>query len=312
MSDVQQLIDLALDPSLERWQPDNTALWFSAFKGATVSFENSIDRAFLAGRLSQSLGFAFAGAYQSAIESLFGRQGDLLASLCVTEAEGNHPRAIHTRLFEQNGQLLLSGNKRFISGAKDAGMMFVACRDERRGKGFDAQGRPILKVVQVPTNISGVDIQPMPELDFIPEVSHGCVGLDNVKLSSEQVLAGDGYLDYLKAFRSHEDLHVLASIVSFRLAEAVAGAWGSEVLEQHLALILAIRQLNALPLDSAAAHVSISAVRAQLTSLIQNTDELFQSTRSEVYRCWQRDKRLLQVAKKAHELRTARAWQHYA
>ena len=311
MHEGQELLDTLLDPRLERWQPTGMAEWFKVFKQSTERFDKSIDKALLGGRMSQCVGFAFSAGYQSAIESLFGLEEPVMASLCVTEAEGNHPRAIKSRLFEDDGKLFISGRKNFISGAEHAGLMYVACRDERFGEGLDAQGRPIIKVLKIPTKAAGVSIETMPALGFIPEVSHGRVWLDAVALEAEQVLSGDGYLNYVKAFRSYEDLHVLASIAAYRLGEAVDSAWGKGFIEQHLAVILALRELASMPLDSAVAHIALSACRSQLMTLIEASDSMFEEKNAEGFQSWQRDKVLLKVASKAHKARTERAWNFF-
>jgi len=284
------------------------ALWFDAFNTQTRQFEASVDRSILGGRLSENLGFAFTSGYQSAIEALFGTEKIVLSSLCVTEAKGNHPRSIETSLIEEEGRLSLIGKKQFVSGAGDTELMYVACKDERFGEGYDDQGRPIIKLVAVSAFQERVEIEQMPELGFIPEVSHGKVSFDQVEVFAPQILEGDGYIDYVKAFRTYEDLHVLAAIVGFRLGEALEFKWRRESVEAHLSLILSLRDLSFMPLNEPAAHIALAGCRAQLKSLIEKTDSEFQASNASGFKCWQRDQVLLSVASKAHETRTQRAW----
>ena len=220
MTNASLLIETLLTNTLQRKSFDSMAAWFEAFNAQTRRFESSIDRAILGGRLSLNVGFAFTSGYQSAIESLFLgdslKDGELaLSSLCVSEVKGNHPRAIETRLYQDGGRLFIDGNKQFVSGACDAQMIYVACRDETMGTGFDDEGRPKLKVVAIPTQSHGVVIQAMPALGFMPEISHGKVRLAEVEIFGHQILDGDGYLAYVKAFRTYEDVHVLAAIVGY-------------------------------------------------------------------------------------------------
>lgn len=309
MSDSQRILESLLKNDTKLWQAMPMSEWFAHFKQATGSFSNSIDRAILAGRMSASVGFAFAGAYQSAIEALFGLEEALLASVCVTEAGGNHPRAINARLYTEKAQLYLSGEKSFVSGAEDAGMIYVACRDERRGDGLDLSGRPLIKVIALNTQLEGIAIQEMPSLGFVPEISHGKVILDRVAIKESYILQGDGYLQYVKAFRTYEDLHVCAAIAANRMAEAIASDWGQGAIEKHIALILSLREVNAMQLDSSAAHIALSACRSQLNELIAATNTLFEQSNTQKYQNWQRDSRLLKVAGKAHETRTRKAWE---
>ena len=305
-----QLLDTLLDASQKRGTFESMASWFDAFNKQTRQFDRTIERAILGGRLSKNMGFAFASGYQSAVEALF--QGQIvaegsrqIASLCVTEEEGNYPRAIKTCLVEENGRFFLSGNKAFVSGANDAQRMFIACRT-----GEDDQGRPQLKMVSVPTDAIGVEIKSLPTLKFIPEVSHGSVSLDRIELSSAQILKDDGYTHYVKPFRTYEDLHVLAAVLGYRLGEAIDSGWSQDIIQAHLPLILAIRALGDMDLSQATVHISLAACRDQLMDLIEKTDSVFEQYNPQHYRFWLRDKVLLKVAIKAHKLRTEKAWNH--
>ena len=163
MTNANRLIETLLNSGLQRKSFDSMAAWFGSFNQQTRLFEGSIDRAILGGRLSLNVGFAFTSGYQSAIESLF-QTGDVqsdelrLSSLCVTEAKGNHPRAIEARLYLDGGRYFIEGNKQFVSGACDSQLIYVACRDETTGSGFDDEGKPKLKVVTIPTQSQGVAI----------------------------------------------------------------------------------------------------------------------------------------------------------
>lgn len=309
MSDTERLIETLLSPALERMTYGSMADWFESFNQQARAYLQPIDRAFLGGRLSLNVGFAFAAAYQSAIEALFKPQEILLSSFCVTEEQGNHPRALETRLFEDAGKLYLSGHKKFVSGANDSQQLYIACRDEREGNGFDAQGRPVIKMIATKAQTKGLEIQAMPALGFVPEVSHGKVKLNNVQITEEQICSGDGYVNYVKAFRSYEDLHVLAAITAYRLAEAIEGRWPRDLLEAHISLILAVRALSNMDLNTPVAHVGLAACRSQLDSLISSTNSLYEKSNFESYKHWKRDQVLLNIAKTAHQKRTKTAWE---
>lgn len=307
-SDTERLIGELVSPFIERYPFDSMSDWFKAFNQNSRSYSRPIDRAIIGGRFSVSVGFAFAAAYQSAIEALFQPDGMYLSSFCVTEEKGNHPRALEARLVEGSGKLYISGHKTFVSGANDSERLYIACRDERKGQGIDSNGRPIIKMVSVMPNDKGVDVQAMPALGFVPEVSHGQVTLNKVSINDTQIYAGDGYLEYVKAFRSYEDVHVLAAITAYRLAEAIDQRWPKDVHEAHIALLLALRSIADMELTHAAAHIALAGCRAQLEQLITATNKHFEDGAPIAYRNWCRDQILLNIAKKAHHKRTASAW----
>tara|TARA_R110001592_G_scaffold237577_1_gene496803 strand:- start:451 stop:1404 length:954 start_codon:yes stop_codon:yes gene_type:complete len=311
MSDTDRLINILLSPSIERKTFGSMADWFKYFNQQTRQFSKPIDRAILGGRLSLNVSFTFTSGYQSAIEALFKPETEQLSSFCVTEEKGNHPRAVETRLFRESGSVFLTGKKQFVSGANDSECLYIACRDEREGAGFDKAGRPILKLVSVPASVAGLQIQAMPALGFVPEVSHGKVFLDKVAVSEDQLFEGDGYLNYVKAFRSYEDLYVLAAISGYRLGEAIDGLWPEDALEKHISLLLAIRSLSDMDLNKSAAHIALAACRIQLHELITNTNALFERQNPRAYDLWNRDKVLLNVAKMAHQKRTQSAWDRF-
>lgn len=311
MADAERLINILLSPSVKRATFDTMAEWFNDFNQQTRQFSQAIDRAILGGRLSLNLGFSFSSAYQSAIEALFKPTDIRLSSFCVTEEKGNHPRSIETRLYSESGQLFLSGNKKFVSGANDSQCLYVACRDERDGTGIDLQGRPIIKMLAIKAESEGVEIQKMPKLGFIPEVSHGKVSLNAVAIADHQILKGDGYLDYVKAFRNYEDLHVLAAVTAYRLGEAIDGKWPKHMLEQHISLILAIRALANMDLSQASTHIGLAACRSQFNELIDQTNNTFEQNAPTAFQAWTRDKVLLTIAKSAHFKRTEGAWAVY-
>jgi len=311
-NNIDGLINILLSPSLERKTFSNMADWFKGFNQQTRHFDSPIDRAILGGRLSLSVGFAFVSAYQSAIEALFQPQEILLSSFCVTEDKGNHPRQIETRLCKEAGQLYISGTKKFVSGANDSQCLYVACRDERAGSGFDAAGRPIIKMVKLLAENKGLEIQVMPALGFVPEVSHGKVNLNSVAISEAQICEGDGYIRYVKAFRAYEDIYVLAAITAYRLGEAIEGKWSHSALERHVSLLLAIRSISQMNLNKPSAHIAISACRSKLEELIKQTDKMFEASNPESYKFWCRDQVLLNIAKTAHQKRTQKAWEMIA
>ena len=105
-----------------------------------------VDGALAAGRAADRLGFAFAAGYQAAIRALVPQvpRGSL-ASFCVTEEKGNHPRQIETTAVTLGDRVTLHGKKRWSTMAPLASLLVVIART-----GADEAGRPVLRAMLVP------------------------------------------------------------------------------------------------------------------------------------------------------------------
>lgn len=304
------MISTLLQP-LERTEHQSITHWFNYYKQTHARFELSIERAIWAGRSASCLGYAFAGAYQAAIENLFAEyldpQNPELASLCVSETAGNHPKQIQTQLSRLEGAWQIDGLKSFVSGAQEAQAVFVVCRLSTAGA-----AQADLKVVKLSTQQAGLSIETMPTLAFVPEVSHGKVKLDRVALAPEQILPGDGYLNYMKPFRTVEDLHVSAAVAGYLLGESLAVknpelAWPAELKERLIALLLTQQACAQMPWQDPALHLAMAGMRTTLNQIIKDCDVAFNKANSVAYEHWQRDQKLLQIASKAGLARTAKA-----
>ncbi len=277
--------------------------WFASFNDSTRHQRCSVVRAILGGRQSPTVAHAFAAGYQSAVEALFQMETPELASLCVSETGGNHPRVIETSLNNEDGRLFLNGRKQFVSGAKDAQVLFVAATT-----GSSDTGLPQLKVVRVRNGQPGLDIQEMPPLGFVPEMPHGRVTFDALEVDAADVLPGDGYLNYIKPFRSVEDLHVMAALSAYRFGEAIDSGWDREACAKHIPLLLSLTSLANSDWSSASLHLSLFACREQLLRLLETTDPLYEQFNPEGFTNWKRDRKLLSIASQAHAKRTDNAW----
>jgi acyl-CoA dehydrogenase len=89
--------------------------WFAATAAARTAFPTTIERALVGGALADRVAFAFAAGYTEALRYLVPSL-DGIAALCASEADGNHPRAIKTRLDGTR----LTGHKRWSTGASDS------------------------------------------------------------------------------------------------------------------------------------------------------------------------------------------------
>src|SRR5262245_296711 len=73
--------------------------WWPRFLEARRVWRNPMDCSIAAGFGADRVGWAFASGYQSALHALFpGAPEDRICALCVTEEDGNAPKAIKTTL----------------------------------------------------------------------------------------------------------------------------------------------------------------------------------------------------------------------
>lgn len=249
------------------------------------------------------LGHAFAVGYPAALEHLIPGI-DLPCALCVTEAEGNSPRAIATTLEAADGHYLLRGTKTFVTFGTLAKALIIAAR-----VGQLPDGRPDLAVVRIPADREGVVLTELPPTPFVPEVVHASLALDGVSVFDEERMPGDGYLGYVKPFRTIEDVHVYGATLGYLLGWARRARVVEDLLPDISASLLALDGLLALDALDPRAHVALHGVHRRVTDLLEGegfTELLATADEGERQR-WSRDRALLGIAQKARRARFARA-----
>jgi hypothetical protein len=296
---------------------DSLDAWWSATSTERASRTPSspsptIDRALLGGAQADRLGFAFAVGYSEALRFLVPSL-DGVAALCATEAEGNHPRAIRTRLYEiadRPGHFTLTGHKKWATAASHARSLLVVA-----SRGVDpTTERNRLVVVHVPLPSPNLHIRSS-SAPFVPEIEHAEIELAGVPIAAEQILPGDGYEDYLKPFRTVEDLHVHAALVGYLIGVARRIALAAEHMEALLALATTTRSFAALDLRAPATHLALAGLLDLVTCVVSEVERAWSSSSSPSpslsspssssplpsaeWQRWQRDRALLQVAGKA-------------
>lgn len=280
--------------------------WQALARQQYTQWQTPFTRAVAGGFCSGSTGIAFTSGYQAALQALAPTRVDYnAASFCVTEAGGNRPSSIQTRLTASTtGRWILSGEKSFVSGADHARRLLVAATD-----GQDEQGRNRLVMVQVETDQPGVAIQILPPLPFAPDALHGSVRFDQVVITPAQRLPGDGYAQYVKPFRTIEDIHVSAAILGYLVRIARQYGFPRSSIEQLLALIWLHQPLaDAAPAEPAT-HLALAGARHLMESVLATLEPHWALAEPAVASAWQRDKALLQIAGKARTQRTLRAWE---
>jgi len=238
------------------------------------------------------LGFAFAVGYPAALEHMI--EGVRLpCALCVTEANGNSPRAIESTLAPKGNRYQLDGAKTFVTFGNHAETLIIVAK-----AGEKSDGRPDLAVVQIPANRKGVVLQELPETPFVPEVPHTSVRLEGVEVLQNERLPGDGYLNYVKPFRTID----LVGLARRTRASATL------IAELSADLVALDRLRDEAPLDPRV-HVALHGVYQHVTRLTGSEDfaRLLDGAPADERGRWERDRALLRVASKARKARFERA-----
>ena len=281
--------------------------WWPRHRAIAAGHAETIHQAIAGGFAADRVAWAFASGYQTALHALFpDAPDDRICALCVTEAEGNSPKAIKSSLRRSGDGWILSGSKRWTTLGPDGSLFFVAARDEAA-----SVERPAVKVIKVLSGSPGMSIQAMPPTKFVPEVPHAQLKFENLKIVDTAILPGDGYTKYVKPFRTVEDIHVNAAIVSYLAREAHRLDWPKHWIERAAALLASLRELSRASPSAPETHVTLAGALAIGGGLIAETDAFWEAASSDpAAERWQRDRELLKVAGEIRAQRTQRAWEN--
>jgi hypothetical protein len=166
--------------------------------------------------------------------------------------------------------------------------------------------RNALRVARVPASRAGITLLDLPETPFAPEIAHASVTFADVRVERSELLAGDGYVEFVKPFRTIEDIHVLAAVVGY--VTSVARAYGSEraVVEALLADLAALVLLGAADARDRGVHVALGGALAAVRSHLERV--AWDGAPTDARDRWLRDAPLLAVANRARAARLDAAW----
>lgn len=288
-------------------------VWRQDFYRQTSDWPDPVDRAVIGGFITDCIAYAFVAGYFSALQSLVpDLPPDRVISFCVTEAGGAHPGAIKTRLSPassdegKNQTYSLTGEKKYITCANEAELILVAASE-----GTFEDGRNKIRMVKVDSKAPGITITLMKDIGLVPEISHGMVSLNNVAVQQADLLAGDGYLNYIKPFRTIEDLHVTAAILGYLFRVACQYEWDREIKQDILSRIVTIRTLALSNPDAPELHIITGDVLNGTASLFKRLDPYWETVDKAARDAWNRDKTLMNIAQKARTKRLETAWAFY-
>ncbi len=287
--------------------------WKTTYDKNATNWSKPVDRAISCGFQADRTAYAFLAGFLSAMQRLIPEAPEeKITAFCISEEGGAHPRAIKTRLEETSTDpsgksWLLNGRKKYITCANDADSILVAA-----STGTDSEGRNRIRLVRIDRNSVGVRIEPMPDLPFIPEISHGVVFLENVDVVEAQILPGDAYTAYIKPFRTIEDIHVSAAILGYLFRIASQHQWPQSIKETLLGLITAIRPLAMGDPLSPQIHIAYAGLQWSMTQVIKESANCWDKTPDGIRIAWERDKAVMGIAGQARTKRLEAAWNSFA
>lgn len=270
--------------------------WYAQVLERLGGTPQPFELALAGGRLAATPGLAFLAGYQAALRALWPAAPWSAGALCVTEGRSTRPADLQTR---SEGRLL-SGRKDFVSAAECADWLLVAAREEEEGQA------PRLALAVVHQGAPGVRLEALPSLPLMPDIGHARLHLQQVQ--SER-LAGDGWADYVKPFRSIEDVHVLAAVSAWLYGLGVDCHWPEALQLRLLALLAGCAEVARHCPKAATTHLLLAGLFAQQQALGSELDAAFAAGPAHWAALWQRDKGLLQIASGARTQRLERARQ---
>ena len=275
--------------------------WWQQHRAIAARYPLPVDGALAAGFAADRLGYAFASGYQAAGAQLFGAS-ERLTAFCVTEEGGAHPRAITTALSQDGAGYRLDGSKFFVTLGPAAEDLLVVASTGLRGD------KNQLRVLRIDAARAGVELAAAAPVPFVPEIPHALVRFHSVRVAQGELLAGDGYLDFVKPFRTSEDCHVHAALLGWLMQIARRAVADRDLLEAIACAAVAIRALALADAREPAIHLAPAGALATTRALIDRFEPLWPRLDAATRERWQRDRPLLNVASKARALRTEAAW----
>src|SRR5260221_1787553 len=150
----------------------------------------------------------------------------------------------------------------------------------------------------------------MPATKFVPEVPHAQLQFRNLALGDADLLPGDGYASYVKPFRTIEDIHVQAAVLSYLMREGQRLSWPQDWLERLAALLTAFGKISDMPASHPETHIALAGALAIGAGLMGETEAFWEAAAADPAALrWRRDRDLLKIASGAREQRTRRAWE---
>jgi hypothetical protein len=245
-------------------------------------------------RMMATPGLAFLVGYQAALRMLWPSAPLSLGALCATEQRSLRVADMQTRLHD----LRLSGRKDFVTAGDAADWLLIAARSEQQGEA------PRLSLAVVYPDEPGVQVEKLPPIPLMPDISHGRLFLDNALC---ELLAGDGWDAYVKPFRTLEDIYVLSAMTAWLYGVGQDSDWPQALQLRLLALLAGCAEVSRHPPVSPAGHVLLGGLFAQFEGLKGEINAALADGPPQWAAMWQRDQAVMDLAAGARGKRLAKA-----
>lgn len=255
---------------------------------------DAFSQAVYGGRLATTPGLAFLAGYQAALRALWPDAPPGLGALCTTERRKLRPADMTTRC--ENGQL--SGSKDFVTTGDAAQWLLVSAREEGAGES------PRLGLFVIESAGVGVSLVAGPDLPIVPDIAHGRLSLEQ---AAGRRLPGDGWSEYVKPFRTHEDLHVLAALTAWLYGIALPEQWPRPLALRLLGVLAAAAEVARQPANEPATHLLLAALLEQFAALQPEVDRALMESQGSWNAMWKRDRAVLGIARDAQTRRLEQA-----
>ncbi|GAA6136212.1 hypothetical protein NBRC116188_30020 [Oceaniserpentilla sp. 4NH20-0058] len=268
---------------------------YDVFSQTVLSAEYELNQmgAVALGLRCSNMSQAFSLAYRCALQSLLPQLAtNKWAAMCVTEPSGNHPKNIESQLTG----FAVNGHKSFVTMATLAEQLLVIVKQEEKSD------RPQLKAVLIDSAQAGVELVQFPPLGMLKDIPHGKVTFKN---ADADILAGDGYSEYSKPFRTLEDIYAVLVASSFILSMAKRFEINYIVVQKALGIIT---QLVSLPLvPSSWMHLQVEESLKSFNDLTELFERHFEPLPDSIKNEWLADKKIFSIAQSARESRLKKA-----
>ncbi|MCJ8168697.1 acyl-CoA dehydrogenase [Atopomonas sediminilitoris] len=252
--------------------------------------------ALLGGKTAATPGLAFLTGYQAALRALCPAAPQGLGALCVTENKSVRPNDMACRWDGQQ----LNGRKDFVTAADAAQWVLVAARCE-------APEQPAqIRLLELDCDQSGVQVELLPALAMMPDIGHARI---HFAAARARVLPGDGWDEYVKPFRSIEDLYVLTATVAWLFGVLQRAECDEPLRLQLLNLLSACAELTRHDARQADTHYLLAGAFSQFSALRGPIAQCMAALDNPAAALWTRDQALLSFAQKARDTRLEKARQ---
>ncbi len=127
-----------------------------------------------------------------------------------------------------------------------------------------------------------------------------------------RLLPGDGFRDYVKPFRTLEDIHVEAAVLGYAFRLARQHFFDKDLHARLLMLLAALLEAARESPTESAVHILLAGVFAETSAAFAELEAELQRAGAgidaDVLTRWERDKPLRSVARRARDARLRAAW----